>query len=53
MAMQVSEIREWLDTLNDDDLVGVDDGGLCLRVVDNSAPYLEIGGMPDEEEDEQ
>ena len=53
MAMPVSEIREWLDTLNDDDQVGVDDGGLCLQVVDDSASYCEIGGIPEEEEGEE
>ncbi len=51
MAMPVKEIREWLDTLNDDDLVGVDDGGLSLQVVDDPGSYCEIGGIPEEDED--
>ena len=48
MAMQVKEIKEWLSALSDDDSVGVDDGGLCLCVVDDPEPYLEIGGMPED-----
>ena len=51
MAMQVVQLREWLATLNDDQLVGVDDGGLCLRVVDDPEPYCEIGGLPEDEDD--
>jgi hypothetical protein len=50
MAMSVAEIREWLDTLNENDLVGVDEGGLCLEVVDNPGVYLEIGGIPEGED---
>lgn len=49
MAMSVEEIREWLDTLNENDLVGVDDGGLALRVVGDDESYCEIGGMPEDE----
>ena len=48
MTMEVREIKEWLDTLSDDDVVGIDDGGLCLQVVGDPEPYLEVGGMPDE-----
>lgn len=51
MAMPVRELRGWLDTLGDDQLVGVDEGGLCLVVAGDPEPYLEIGGMPDDEED--
>ena len=43
--MTVCEVREWLDGLNDDDEVGIDDGGLCLRVCDREE-WLEIGGLP-------
>ena len=51
MAMQVAELREWLATLTDDQLVGVDDGGLCLQVVDDPETYCEIGGLPEDEDD--
>ncbi len=52
--MQVKEIRDWLNTLQPTDLVGIDEGGLCLQVwegspveVQDSAAYLEVGGLPD------
>ena len=51
MAMQVKEIVEWLSTLDENDHVGVDDGGLCLCVVEDPEVYCEIGGMPEGEED--
>lgn len=47
MAMSVGEIKEWLDTLDDEDEVGVDEGGLCLLVVDKPDTYCEIGGLPE------
>ena len=52
MAMSVKEIKEWLNTLNENDAVGVDDGGLCLQSFNDPDAYLEIGGMPDEEDEE-
>ena len=51
MSMTVGEIKEWLKVLDDCDEVGVDEGGLCLRVVGlDDTVYLEIGGIPEEEE---
>ena len=47
MAATCGEIMEWLETLNDDDLVAIDDGGLCLCVVDDPDVYLEVGGIPE------
>lgn len=44
MSLQKQEIVLWLDTLSDDALVGVDDGGLALRDEGSNA-YLEIGGL--------
>ena len=45
--MTVREIREWLDGLHEDEEVGIDEGGLCLRVVNREAEeWLEIGGLP-------
>lgn len=49
MAEKVSAIQHWLATLRPDQEVGIDDGGLCLRVVDDPFPYYEIGGLPDPE----
>lgn len=48
MAMTVSEIKEWLDSLPADASVGIDDGGLALQQVGTEA-YLEIGGIPEDE----
>jgi hypothetical protein len=47
MAMPVHAIKEWLDTLDDNDLIAIEDGGLALIVVDYEACYLEVGGVPD------
>ena len=52
MAMKATEVRKWLDALieNDKDVeVGVDEGGLCLRVVDDEEDkeYCEVGGLPE------
>lgn len=46
MAEPVEVIMKWLSTLPPDALVGVDDGGLALRVVDDKDIYFEIGGIP-------
>ncbi len=53
MAMPVQDIQAWLNTLPHDAAVGVNDGGLCLEVVDDPDTWLEIGGipLPDGEED--
>lgn len=57
--MQKKEIMEWLQVLPDDALVAVDDGGLALLVVEpgkgghidaQKSIYLEVGGVPEEEE---
>lgn len=52
MSMKVYEIKRWLETLPYEAEVGVDDGGLCLRVVEDRYSYCEIGGLPDEDEDD-
>lgn len=54
MAATVKEIRDWLNSLLDDDVVGIDEGGLTLVVSPCSVNYtahLEIGGMPEQEND--
>jgi hypothetical protein len=52
MAMRASEIKDWIDSLPANALVGIDDGGLALLVIadevnhlDDGA-YLEVGGIP-------
>lgn len=52
MTMTAREIKAWLNTLDDTDDVGIDDGGLTLRVIQDPFPYLEIGGMPEQTEAE-
>jgi hypothetical protein len=45
--MPKQEIIDWLNSLPDGAEVGVDEGGLCLRVETDEVPYLEIGGLRD------
>ena len=50
MSMPIKELKEWLDSLPADAEVGVDEGGLCLRVVDDELEqdrFCEVGGLPD------
>jgi hypothetical protein len=42
------ELLTWINSLDDDAFIGIDEGGLSL-VVDGATEYFEIGGMPDEE----
>lgn len=51
MAMQVIELQEWLSTFRDSEMVGIDDEGLCLRAVGDPAEYIEVGGIPEKEEE--
>lgn len=45
MAVEVRDIKRWLETLDDYDRVGISDDGLTLLVEDDALPYLEIGGI--------
>lgn len=49
MAMRKEEIITWLNTLEGDPLIAIDDGGLAIREATQTTKYnyLEIGGMPD------
>jgi hypothetical protein len=52
--VKASELKRWLDTLGPDAFVAVDEGGLELVEVGSRAgAYLEVGGVPEEEEDEE
>lgn len=44
MAMKAKKIKEWLNTIDENAEVGIDDGCLCLCVV-GEPTYLEIGGI--------
>ena len=48
--MSVREVKRWLDTLDPDECVGVDEGGLTL-VNETGKAYLEVGGLPDPDDD--
>lgn len=50
MSINVRDLQEWLSTLEDDDCVGITDGGLCLVVDGNRKIYLEIGGVSEKTE---
>lgn len=50
MALKAIEIIDWLNSLDEDDEVGIDEGGLMLVAVSDPATYLEVGGMPEESE---
>jgi hypothetical protein len=57
MALLATEIKDWLETLGSGALVGIDEGGLCLVMVEgtveaSSHPYLEVGGIPEEDDAE-
>ena len=39
------DLIDWLADLPNDALIGIDDGGLTLRVIDRE-DYFEIGGLP-------
>ncbi len=43
--ISVMELRDWLATLPDEAMVGVDDGGLTLTTPGGAA-YIEVGGIP-------
>lgn len=50
--MTIQELKRWLDTLDPNNSVAVDEGGLALIEVTPeglraSAAYIEIGGQPD------
>ena len=52
MATPVNDLIRWLNTLPKDAQVGIDDGGLALEVVNDPSTYLEIGGIPNPDEDD-
>ena len=51
MAVDKKEIMDWLNSLPEGTEVGIDDGGMILHVVGDPKPYLEIGGIPEDEDD--
>ena len=53
MAMEVKELIRWLQTLDKDDVVYIDEGGLTLRSMMESDVYNEVGGEPEGEDDDE
>lgn len=52
MSISVKDLRAWLTTLDDDDEIAVDDGGVTLTSIDDPDAYLEVGGLPIVEDDD-
>ncbi len=50
--MTVKEVKDWLSVMPDDSCVAVDEGGLTLVMVGNEGVYLEVGGVPEEDEND-
>jgi hypothetical protein len=48
-----AELLRWVNTLDDQSGIGIDEGGLCLREVlpddTTGEAYMEIGGIPEGE----
>jgi hypothetical protein len=53
MSDTVRHVIKWLQILPPDAEVGVDEGGLTLIVVGDPEPYFELGGVPDEDEEDE
>jgi len=57
MAMPAKDIREWLESFEEGDLIAIDEGGLALvGLTLSGAPttaYTEVGGVPAAEDREQ
>lgn len=52
--ISVAAVKRWLATLEEDDKVFIDDGGLSLMSVSEPDAYLEVGGESDfEDEDDE
>ena len=54
MAMPAKDIREWLESFEESDLIAIDEGGLALvGLTPSGAPtatYIEVGGVPASED---
>lgn len=47
MSISAKELKQWINSLPNNSHVGIDDGGLTLQIIDNPEIYLEIGGLPE------
>jgi hypothetical protein len=47
MAMTVKDVREWLDSRKNTDLIAINDEGMALFLASNpDGEYIEVGGVP-------
>lgn len=53
MSISAKDLKKWINSIPDGTPVGIDDGGLTLQVVGNSDVYLEVGGLPQEDDPDQ
>lgn len=51
MSVSVELLKHWLNTLNKNDSVGIDEDGLTLHSIEDYNVYHEVGGIEEEEED--
>jgi len=55
--MNRNEVLAWVKSLDENDCIGIDEGGFCLRQVlpDDTLgeAYCEVGGIPEEIENEE
>lgn len=52
MALSVTDLKAWIETLGPENAVAVDDGGLTLVEIapngEETGAYLELGGIPED-----
>ena len=53
--LKIAVLRDWLQSIAADEgeEVAIDEGGLTLVVVGNSGVYIEVGGEPVDEDEEE
>jgi len=46
--ISVKELKDWISEvgLSDDDIIGIDDGGLSIRPANAPNCWIEVGGLP-------
>ncbi len=47
MTISVKELIEWLETLDENDGVFINEDGLTLQSIDEPDAYVEVGGEDD------
>lgn len=53
MAIAAGDLKKWLNDVDDNQGVAVDDGGLALVVVDDQSICIEVGGLPDDDDTDE